>query len=199
MNLNSVTQSPVAGQQITNKPKAGEVNGYQDLRESIDVVVKGLDDEHKQMDKQINEIKTQQVETQQKAKKNSSMGTIILAASAIGCFGLAALFKGSGVPAGLGLLAGIIMPWTFLFLSAKSNAQYHEAAQKNQQVVEVKQKQADVVQQKEWWNEKKEMTEVLETDKEGDNIGKDGKPRKIVDEPTKVIIGGVPLEKRKKG
>ena len=198
MNLNSVTQSPAVGQQITNKPKAGGVNGYQDLRESIDVVVQGLDDEHKQMDKQINEIKTQQVETQKKAKKNSKLGTIILTASTIGCFGLAAMFHGQGVPALPGL-ACILLPWAFLFLSAKSNSQYREAAQKDQQVVEVKQKQAEVVQQKEWWNEKKEMTEVLETDKEDNKMGKDGKPRKIVDEPTQVIIGGVPLEKRKKG
>lgn len=198
MNLNSITQGPAAGQPINNKPKTGEVNGYQDLRESIDVVVKGLDDEHKQMDKQITEIKTQQAETRTKAKKNSSLGTAILTVSTIGCFGLAAMFHGQGVPALPGL-ACILLPWAFLFLSAKSNSQYHEAAQKDQQVVEVKQKQADVVQQKEWWNEKKEMTKVLDTDKDGNKVGPDGKPIKIVDEPTQVIIGGVPLEKRKKG
>ncbi len=197
MNLNSISQGPLAGPQVNNRNTNG-VSGYDTLGKSIDKVVKGLDDEHKQMDKQITEIKTQQAETRTKAKKNSKLGTAILAASTIGCFGLAAMFHGQGVPALPGL-ACILLPWAFLFLSAKSNSQYHEAAQKDQQVVEVKQKQADVVQQKEWWNEKKEMTKVLDTDNDANKVGPDGKPRKIVDEPTQVIIGGVPLEKRKKG
>ena len=192
MNLNSVNQSSYPGS-TTNSPLKAKAKNGGHYNLTINDVVDDLNKEEQQMDKQIEGLKEMKAQTQKKAKKNSSLGTIALTISTISCFGLAAIFKGSGVPAGLGLLAGIVLPWTFLFLSARSNSQHREAAQKDVQVAEVKNQQQQVQKRKKWWNEKKETIDKLADAA----MDKPGKKKKIVEEDTGVIIGGVKVSKRR--